>query len=72
MYQPSPEEMRQKAKNIHKYFKKVELSVSAAAKMLNHAVFGQPEEVMGLLQGYVKEERGNGVFVINDIISLPV
>lgn len=34
-----------------KYFNKVYLHVSAAAKMLSHARFGEPREVMGLLQG---------------------
>lgn len=40
--------------------------------MLNHAHFGQPKEVMGLLQGYFNEESGNGVFYVTDVIALPV
>ena len=34
-----------------KYFNKVYLHVTAAAKMVSHAHFGIPREVMGLLQG---------------------
>lgn len=44
--------MRKKSKNAHKYFKRVKMTVTAAAKMLDHAAFGQPQEVMGLMQGY--------------------
>lgn len=40
-----------------KYFNKVYLSVTAASKMLNHAHFGQPREVMGLLQGTPSSPR---------------
>ena len=49
------EAIRHKARKIHKYFKKAYISVSAVTKMFNHAAFGQPEEVMGLLQGYCYE-----------------
>ena len=34
-----------------KYFNKVYVHVTAAAKMVSHAHFGIPREVMGLLQG---------------------
>lgn len=44
--------MRKKSQTRHKYFKKVKMTVTAAAKMLDHAVFGQPQEVMGLMQGF--------------------
>ena len=44
--------IRLKARTKNKYFVKVYLTVTAAAKMLNHAHFGQPKEVMGLLQGF--------------------
>lgn len=45
--------------------------------MLNHAHFGQPKEVMGLLQGTFREEGTNtsneyGVFYVSDVIALPV
>jgi hypothetical protein len=43
--------IRLRARKEVKYFNKVYLSVTAASKMLNHAHFGQPREVMGLLQG---------------------
>lgn len=63
-----------------KFFKTVELSVLAASKMLNHAHFGQPQQVMGLLQGFYKtvntksfqEIKQDGVFVVTDVIPLPV
>ena len=48
------------------------LSVTAAAKMLNHACYGQPKEVMGLLQGFFQEKRGEGFFQVTDVIALPV
>lgn len=40
--------------------------------MLSHAHFGIPKEVMGLLQGSYHEEKGKGVFVVSDVIYLPV
>jgi hypothetical protein len=43
--------MRKKARTENKFFNKVYVTVTAASKMLNHAKFGEPEEVMGLLQG---------------------
>ena len=43
--------IRKNAHTVIKYFNKVYLMVTAACKMLNHAHFGQPREVMGLLQG---------------------
>ena len=50
--------------------------MTAAIKMLNHSHFGQPKEVMGLLQGSVSEVRLNGkeegVFFVSDVIALPV
>lgn len=46
------DEIRLKGRTIKGYFNKVYMSVSAAAKMLNHSHFGQPKEVMGLLQGF--------------------
>lgn len=46
------DEFRKNALHQNKSFNKVYLSVSAATKMLNHAVSGVPNEVMGLLQGF--------------------
>ena len=40
--------------------------------MLNHACFGQPKEVMGLLQGFYQEKAGDGYFQVTDVIALPV
>ena len=48
--------IRKKARTVVKYFDKVYVMVTAASKMLNHAHFGQPREVMGLLQG-IKDVR---------------
>ena len=69
-------EIRKKGRTIKGYFNKVFLSVTAAIKMLNHAHFGQPKEVMGLLQGTFDEEtrngKSNGIFYVTDVIALPV
>jgi proteasome lid subunit RPN8/RPN11 len=46
--------------------------VTAAAKMLNHATFGVPNEVMGLMTGFYREEKNYGVFTVTDILALPV
>lgn len=35
--------IRQRARSKQKYFKKAYITVAAASKMLNHAVFGQPQ-----------------------------
>jgi len=43
--------IRKLGRNQPKYFNKVYVTVTAAAKMLSHAHFGEPREVMGLLQG---------------------
>ena len=40
--------------------------------MLNHSTFGIPHEVMGLLTGFYRQEKGSGVFTVVDIICLPV
>ena len=50
--------IRLKARKTNKFFTKVYLTVTAAAKMLNHACYGQPKEVMGLLQGFYQDRRG--------------
>jgi hypothetical protein len=65
-------QMRKTALENHKSFTKVYLSVSAAAKMLNHAVSGVPNEVMGMTQGfYQKNPKGELAFQITDIVYLP-
>lgn len=46
--------------------------MSAATKMLNHACWGVPQEVMGLVQGFYQEHQKEYVFLINDVIFLPV
>ena len=47
--------------------------MSAATKMLNHAVSGIPNEVMGLLQGFYQfNSKKELAFQITDIIYLPV
>ena len=48
------ENIRKKTRNESKYFRKVEVTVTAAAKMLNHATFGVPNEVMGLMTGFYR------------------
>ena len=37
------DDIRKKAKTFNKYFTKVYMTVTAAAKMLNHAHHGQPK-----------------------------
>ena len=64
--------IRLKARKQNKFFTKVYLSVTAASKMLNHACHGQPKEVMGLLQGFYQDKRGEGLFQVTDVIALPV
>ena len=49
--QGEADRIRLKGRKEIKYFNKVYLHVTAAAKMLSHAHFGIPKEVMGLLQG---------------------
>jgi len=49
------EDLRNIARKSNKSFSKVYMSVSAASKMLNHAVSGIPKEVMGLLQGFYQK-----------------
>lgn len=43
--------IRKQGRTTPKYFNKAYVTVTAAAKMLSHAHFGEPREVMGLLQG---------------------
>jgi hypothetical protein len=43
--------IRKQGRITPKYFNKAYVTVTAAAKMLSHAHFGEPREVMGLLQG---------------------
>ena len=45
--------IRKNGRTKVKYFNKVYVMATAAAKMLSHAHFGQPREVMGLLQGNI-------------------
>jgi hypothetical protein len=73
--QQSEEELSQLRKialDNPKSFRKVYLSVSAAAKMLNHAVSGIPNEVMGMCQGFYQRNSKNELaFQITDIVYLP-
>ena len=50
--------IRKKTRTQVKYFNKVYVMVTAASKMLSHAHFGQPREVMGLLQGKAEATQG--------------
>lgn len=43
--------IRKQGRITPKYFNKAYVTVTAAAKMLSHSHFGEPREVMGLLQG---------------------
>lgn len=45
--------IRKQGRITAKYFNKAYVTVTAAAKMLSHAHFGEPREVMGLLQGTI-------------------
>lgn len=64
--------IRKNGRTKPRYFSKAYVTVTAASKMLSHAHFGEPREVMGLLQGSYHEEGSHGVFVIADVIFLPV
>lgn len=50
------DQLREIAIKENKSFSKVYMSVSAASKMLNHAVSGVPKEVMGFLQGFAQRD----------------
>lgn len=43
--------IRKNGRTKPRYFSKAYVTVTAASKMLSHAHFGEPREVMGLLQG---------------------
>lgn len=51
------ERIRKLGRTTPKYFNKAYVTVTAAAKMLSHAHFGEPREVMGLLQGTYKSSQ---------------
>jgi COP9 signalosome complex subunit 5 len=51
-----------------RYFKQVRISVTALIKMVNHAKSGGDLEIMGYMQGKVKENT----FYILDAIPLPI
>uniref|UniRef100_A0A7E4UZR9 COP9 signalosome complex subunit 5 n=1 Tax=Panagrellus redivivus TaxID=6233 RepID=A0A7E4UZR9_PANRE len=51
-----------------KYFRHVQISTIALLKMITHARSGGEIEIMGMLQGQIKENT----FIVSDVFALPV